>query len=77
MGYHISSEKLNNPLLKDLLKELNSFFSSLQMDFYIIGATARDLILSNLHDLIPGRKTADIGYCYCYIRLEPVSNYRR
>lgn len=60
MGYHISSEKLNNPLLKDLLKELNSFFSSLQMDFYIIGATARDLILSNLHDLIPGRKTADL-----------------
>lgn len=60
MSYHISSEKLNNPLLKDLLKELNSFFSSMQMDFYVIGATARDLILSNLYELIPGRKTADL-----------------
>ncbi len=30
------------------------------MDFYVIGATARDIILSNLHDLVPERKTDDL-----------------
>lgn len=60
MSYNISSENLNNPLLKDLLKELNNFFGSINMDFFVIGATARDIILSNLHDLVPDRKTADL-----------------
>lgn len=60
MSYNISSKNLNNPLLKDLLKELNSFFGNINVDFYVIGATARDIILSNLHDLIPERKTDDL-----------------
>ncbi|MDR2921022.1 MAG: nucleotidyl transferase AbiEii/AbiGii toxin family protein [Tannerella sp.] len=60
MSYNISSENLNNPLLKDLLKELSSYFDSINVDFYIIGATARDIILSNLHDLTPERKTDDL-----------------
>jgi len=60
MSYNISSDRLDNPLLKDLLKELNNVFGSLDMDFYVIGATARDIILSNLHDLIPNRKTVDL-----------------
>ena len=60
MSYNISSENLKNPLLKDLLKELNSFFSKINVDFYVIGATARDIILSNLHDLVPERKTDDL-----------------
>lgn len=60
MSYNISSENLNNPLLKDLLKELNTFFGGMDVDFYVIGATARDIILSNLHDLTPDRKTDDL-----------------
>jgi predicted nucleotidyltransferase len=60
MSYNISSENLNNPLLKDLLKELNGFFGSINVEFYVIGATARDIILSNLHDLVPERKTDDL-----------------
>ncbi len=60
MSYNISSENLNNPLLKDLLKELNGFFGGIDVDFYVIGATARDIILSNLHDLVPDRKTDDL-----------------
>ncbi|MDH6304121.1 putative nucleotidyltransferase [Parabacteroides sp. PF5-5] len=60
MSYNISSDSLNNPLLKDLLKELNRFFGSIYVDFYVIGATARDMILSNLHDLVPDRMTADL-----------------
>lgn len=60
MSYNISSENLNNPLLKELLYELSNFFSSMGIEFYIIGATARDIILSNLHDLVPERKTVDL-----------------
>lgn len=60
MNYIISSENLNNPLLKDLLKKLTNFFDSIHVGFYVIGATARDIILSNLYDLIPDRKTADL-----------------
>ena len=46
--------------MKDLLKNLSSFFGSINVDFYVIGATARDIILSNLHDLVPERKTDDL-----------------
>ena len=60
MSYNISSNNLNNPLLKYLLKELNSFFTSINVDFYVIGATARDIILSTLYGLVPDRKTADL-----------------
>lgn len=60
MNYNILSDNLNNPLLKDLLKELSGFFCGINVDFYVIGATARDIILSNLHDLIPERKTDDL-----------------
>ena len=60
MNYNISSDKLGSPLLKDLLKELNDFFGSIQEEFYVIGATARDIILYNLYDLLPERKTIDL-----------------
>ena len=60
MSYNISSDRFDNPLLKDLLKELNNVFESLDMNFYVIGATARDIILNNLHDLVPERKTVDL-----------------
>ncbi|MDR2809346.1 MAG: nucleotidyl transferase AbiEii/AbiGii toxin family protein [Tannerellaceae bacterium] len=46
--------------MKDLLKELSRFFGGINVDFYVIGATARDIILSNLHGLVPDRKTADL-----------------
>ena len=60
MSCNISSDRFDNPLLKDLLKELKNVFGSLDMNFYVIGATARDIILSNLHDLVPERKTVDL-----------------
>ena len=60
MSYNISSENLANPLLKELLHELNNFFSAMGIDFYIIGATARDIVLSNIYDLVPDRKTVDL-----------------
>lgn len=61
MSYHILSEKLSNPELKGILQALNTFFQSKEIDFYIVGATARDILLTNLYGLIPERKTMDIA----------------
>ena len=60
MSYHILSKELSNPELKNILQALNTFFQSKEIDFYIVGATARDILLTNLYGLIPERKTMDI-----------------
>ena len=38
MSCNISSEDLNNQLLKGLLKKLTDYFQSIGSDFYVIGA---------------------------------------
>lgn len=60
MSYNISSEDLNNPLLKELLKKLTDYFQSIGSEFYVIGATARDLVLSGIHRQPSTRRTADL-----------------
>jgi len=60
MSYNISSDSFLNPLLKELLEELTKYFSSIETEFYVIGATARDIILSSIHNQEPGRKTDDL-----------------
>jgi len=60
MSYSISSESLNNPLLFELLEKLTTFFNSINSEFYIIGATARDIIISGIHNQEARRKTADL-----------------
>ena len=60
MSYNISSESFSNPLLKELLEELTKYFSSIGTEFYVIGATARDIILSNIHNQQPERMTSDL-----------------
>ena len=60
MSCHISSEKLNNPLLKELLVALTSYFSSIESEYYVIGATARDIVLTAIHEQDAKRSTADL-----------------
>ena len=60
MSYNISSDSFLNPLLKDLLEELTKYFSSIGTEFYVIGATARDIIFSGIHNQEPGRQTDDL-----------------
>lgn len=60
MSCNISGEDLNNPLLKELLRKLTDYFHSIGSDFYIIGATARDIILSGIHKQASARRTADL-----------------
>jgi len=60
MSCNISSESLNNPLLKELLIKLTDYFQSIGSDFYVIGATARDIIHSGIHNQTPARRTVDL-----------------
>jgi predicted nucleotidyltransferase len=59
MNYKISSSNFEQPLLKPLLEQLDNYFQSIQTQFYIIGATARDMIL-DAHGEKSGRATRDI-----------------
>lgn len=60
MRYNISSDQFTNPLLKELLQVLTGYFKSVDSDFYVIGATARDIILSGIHKQVPDRGTIDL-----------------
>jgi len=60
MSYNISSDSFKNPLLKELLEKLTEYFSSIDAEFYVIGATARDIIFSGIHNQVPIRTTDDL-----------------
>lgn len=60
MSCNISSKGFNNPVLKELLKKLTDYFQSIDSDFYVIGATARDIILSGIHNQPSARRTVDL-----------------
>lgn len=60
MDLKITSEKIANPLLVELLKKLTDSFNRMGREFYVIGATARDIIISQLIGTISGRKTKDL-----------------
>ena len=60
MSLNISSETTDNPLLIDLLRQLNCTFSKIGSDFFVIGATARDIILRVLANTSARRKTKDL-----------------
>lgn len=60
MNLVISSEKIANPLLIKLLRHLHDTFVKMDHDFYVIGATARDIIIRALSDESARRKTLDL-----------------
>jgi predicted nucleotidyltransferase len=60
MNLQISSEKIDNPFLSELLKTLVVCFDDLAVPFYVIEATARDIILRQLMDIASQRKTYDL-----------------
>lgn len=59
MSYSISSNKLQHPLLKPIFEKLIGFFSGMNMKFYVIGATARDIIMA-IHGEKARRATRDL-----------------
>ena len=60
MDLTISSEKIGNPLLVELLRKLTDSFSKMDKEFYVIGATARDIVIQQLLDTESKRRTRDL-----------------
>ena len=60
MDLTISSKKIGNPLLVELLRKLTVSFSSMHREFYVIGATARDIILKQVVGSESKRRTMDL-----------------
>lgn len=60
MNYQITSEQIANSLLVRLLKKLTDCFSRMHYDFYVIGATARDIISIPLNITTSTRRTRDL-----------------
>lgn len=59
MAYKVNIEKLGHPLLKPLLEEILPIFENLEVRFFVIGATARD-ILMEIHERQSSRRTQDL-----------------
>lgn len=60
MNFQISSDKIGNPLLIELLSVVNECFKEVGQDFFVIGATARDILIRQLIGISSGRKTRDL-----------------
>lgn len=60
MDLVISSDKIGNPLLVELLRKLTDSFGRMGREFYVIGATARDVIMSQQLEINSIRKTKDL-----------------
>lgn len=60
MNLEISSKKIGNPLLVELLGKLTDCFEKLGRSFYVIGATSRDLIMRQLANVSAQRRTKDL-----------------
>lgn len=60
MDLKITSERISNPLLVELLEKLTDSFNRMGREFYVIGATARDIIIRQLIGATSGRKTKDL-----------------
>jgi len=54
--YNLGSET------KDCLRKIDEVAQKLRLQYFLIGATARDIIFSQLHDIPEGRATRDIDF---------------
>jgi len=76
MNYNISSNYLSDPFLKELLGELIDFFNSTNTKFFIIGATARDIILDYYGHKSP-RATRDLDVAVAIDKWNQYANIQK
>jgi predicted nucleotidyltransferase len=60
MSYQISSKAFDDPNKPELLKVLASFFQARKIDFYVVGAAARDIVMGMIYSKVSRRKTNDL-----------------
>lgn len=60
MDLQISSDKIGNPQLIQLLKLLTNCFEKVGIPYFVIGATARDIVMTQLANTASQRRTKDL-----------------
>ena len=61
--YKINYEQIRqNPLISSLLTDLEEGFAKFGLDYYLVGATARDVWISGIYFKRPGRATKDVDF---------------
>lgn len=77
MNYNISSDEFDNLLIKELLEKLSRYFEKEKLPFYVIGATARDIIMQRLLQQRSARHTQDLDIAIAiadWQKFEEISN---
>lgn len=77
MNYNISSDEFDNLLIKELLEKLSRYFEKEKLSFYVIGATARDIIMQKLLQQRSARHTQDLDIAIAiadWQKFEEISN---
>ena len=74
MKNSLSKEELKNDLLYDTLKALSSSLQSLNIPLYVVGATARDVMMKLLSEDEVRRRTNDLDVA---IALQDWSDFDR
>lgn len=59
MSYKLNSDNLTHPFVKPMLKELDNYFRKSGIQFFIIGAMARDIVME-IYNEKSGRLTYDM-----------------
>ena len=77
MNYQITSKQIANPLLVELLKKLTDCFSQMHYDYYVIGATARDLLSIPLNITTSTRRTRDLDIAIAIPNWEAFEQIRK
>ena len=76
MNLTVSSNRLGNPYLVELLEKLADSFSRMGRDFFVIGATARDIVVQQLLDMSSRRKTRDLDLAIAITSWEDFDDVR-
>ncbi len=61
----------------DILRYLNATFQKLGTDYFVIGATARDIMLNHVFGIAPRRATVDIDFAIALTSWDEFQDIRR
>jgi len=72
--YPIRLDKLSLTNLQNVLPVLVEGFNACEIEYYLIGALARDLYMTGLHDYSAPRRTKDIDFA---VLVQDIDDYNR
>jgi predicted nucleotidyltransferase len=71
--YKINFKQLRQqPQLSEMLSALERGLNKFDIDFYLVGAVARDLWMSAINDIPPSRITGDMILLFLLMTKEPM-----